>query len=272
MAKEIVIDYGIGDLTLYALVFNSAGLVWNGSAFETINSANWSTYAVAMTEESDTGIYTADFPSVVAGLYSISVRVRAGGSPAVADIIAGSGELDWAGSTVLSSGPNILTAAEAALFLRGESDDQAMLQMLPLIDEYLKNATGHDWAGDSTIHPAAKSAAGMLLIAWYDNPSMVGDIPSSLTGLLLQLEAEALQYVKITFEGLNGAGSISMESAREGASVISLTGVYGLTGDQRAKFESSISEEGLLAQTSGLDLSECQFVVVLKHPAEDVSA
>ena len=170
------------------------------------------------------------------------------------------------------SGPNILSAAEAALFLRCESDDQAMLLLLPLIDEYLKNATGHNWAGDSTIQPAAKSAAGMLLINWYDNPSMVGSSPTSLMGLMLQLEAEALQYVKVHFTGLNGAGSISMESAREGAQVISLTGVVGLTSDQRAKFESAISEEGLLAQTSGDDLSECQFVVVLKHPAEDVSA
>lgn len=169
------------------------------------------------------------------------------------------------------SGPNILSAAEAAIFLRSVADDQAMLQMLPLIDEYLKNATGHDWAGDAVIHPAAKSAAGMLLINWYDNPSMVGNSPTGLTGLLLQLEAEALDYVRIHFTGLNGAGSISMESAREGASVISLTGVYGLTGDQRAKFESAISEDGLLAQTSSDDLSECQFVVVLKHPAEDVS-
>jgi hypothetical protein len=170
-----------------------------------------------------------------------------------------------------TTGPYILSAVEAANFLRCEPDDQVMLQFLPMIDVYLENATGHNWANDDPVPAVAKSAAGMLLIAWYDHPEMVGSSPTSLLGLLVQLEAEALKYKKYTVEGLNGAGSIFLSNALEGSSVLSVTGVVGATGDQSAKFETTISEENFIKQTSADNLDEKFFVVVLKHPAEDVS-
>ncbi len=167
---------------------------------------------------------------------------------------------------------NILTAAEAANFLRSTSDDAVMLQFLPLVDQYLKQATGHDWATDSTIHNTAKLAAGMLLTYWYDNPGMVGQAPGALSGALVALEAEALKYRKYEFEGLDGAGSISLPGARVGDDIVILVGVYGVTGNQSSKFEGTISEEDEIQQTDAGDLSENQYVVVLKHPADDVSA
>jgi hypothetical protein len=176
---------------------------------------------------------------------------------------------------VLSKPPvynTILTPIEAANCLRCEPDDQVMLQMLPMLDVYLENATGHDWASDATISDTAKAAAGMLLIAWYDHPEMVGSSPTSLVGLLVQLEAEALKFQKYEFEGLSGGGSIYLPGAREGAAVVKVQGVTtGLTGDQSAKFESVISASNYLVQTSTDDLDEKFFVVVLKHAADDVS-
>jgi len=121
----------------------------------------------------------------------------------------------------------------------------------------------------------AKAAAGMLLVLWYDNPAQAGAdgiMPFGLTNVLTQLEAEALKYRKYEFEGLSGAGAITLPGAREGDTVIKLVGVYGLTGDQTAKFESSISEENQIVQTYGSDLTEKQFVVILKSPAEDITA
>lgn len=147
-----------------------------------------------------------------------------------------------------------------------------MLQLLPLVDEYLKNATGHDWASDGTIHNAAITAAGMLLIHWYDNPAMVGQAPVTVRGTLLQLEAEALKYRKYEFAGVNGAGGISLPGARQGDDVVKLIGTYGVSGDQSANFEGTISEDDAIQQTSSSDLSENLYVVVLKHPADDVSA
>jgi hypothetical protein len=167
---------------------------------------------------------------------------------------------------------NILTAPEAANFLRSTADDAVMLQFLPLVDQYLQQATGHDWAADAEVHDTAKLAAGMLLTYWYDNPGMVGQAPGTLSGSLVALEAEALKYRKYEFEGMNGAGSISLPGARTGDDVIKLVGVYGVTGDQSGKFEATISVDDQIQQTDAGDLSENQYVVVLKHPADDVSA
>lgn len=39
---------------------------------------------------------------------------------------------------------NILTASEASAVLRCETTDADMLALLPLVDAYIRNATGHD--------------------------------------------------------------------------------------------------------------------------------
>jgi hypothetical protein len=167
---------------------------------------------------------------------------------------------------------NILTPAEAAQFIRSTADDAVLLMFQPLVDAYLKNASGHDWTTDSTKHPTAKTAAGMLLTYWYDNPSMVGQAPASLSAALVQLEIEALKYRKYEFAGLESAGAISLDSARKGDEVILLVGTYGVTGDQTESFEAVVSEDGQIEQTDEDDLSDNLYVVVLKHPADDVSA
>lgn len=167
---------------------------------------------------------------------------------------------------------NVLTAAEAAIFIRSTATDAVMLQYLPLIDQYLISATGHDWATDSTIHPTAKLTAGMLLCYWYDNPGALGMTPNTVMGQLVQLEAEALKYRKYAFEGLSSPGAISLPGAREGDTVMKIVAVYGgLSGNQSSKFENVISEENQIVQTAG-DLYEVGLAVVLKDPYDDVSA
>lgn len=172
---------------------------------------------------------------------------------------------------------NILTAAEGANFIRSQDDDPAMLQLLPLIDDFIKRATGRDWTADSEINDSAKAAAGMLLALWYDNPAQARKgseslLPYGLTSVLAVLEAEALKYRKYQFEGISGAGDISLPGALQGDDVVSLTGVYGATGDQSSNFESEISDTGYIAQTSGSDLTDNLFVVILKSPKDDVVA
>ena len=168
--------------------------------------------------------------------------------------------------------PNILTAAEAANFIRTEATDAVLLMLLPQVDSYIHQATGRDWAADATIHPAAKTAAGMLIAAWYDNPLAVGTSTEGAANPLLQLEVEALKYRKSVFYGSDGAGAISLEDAQVGDDVIKLVGVYGVSGTQTTKFESKISIAGEIQQTDVGDLSENIYVVILKSPADDVSA
>ena len=94
---------------------------------------------------------------------------------------------------------NILTPTEAANVLRTGEDDPTMLQLLPLVDSYVKNATGRDWAADSPVRPEAKAAAQMLLVMWHENPGMIGGqnaLSFGLTAVLVQLEALALQLAE----------------------------------------------------------------------------
>jgi len=168
---------------------------------------------------------------------------------------------------------NILTAAEAANFVRTDTSDAVMLMLLPLIDDFIKRATGRDWTADNPINNVAKASAGMLLVQWYDNPTQSGTdlpLPFGLTNTLTQLEAEALKYRKYQFYGLSGVGSIRLQGAEVGDDVLSLVGVYGVSGDQKSKFETKISVRGVLQQTNSSNLSTNIYVAVLKSPADDV--
>ncbi len=163
---------------------------------------------------------------------------------------------------------NILTAAEAAQVLRCEATDALMLALLPSVDAYIKGATGHDWAADSTVNPAAKSAARILIALWHENPAMIGSqgaLPWGLSAVLSQLEALALRYV--IFEGSSSAGFISLSAAREGDTVSELVGVVNGSGSYTSSFENVISEDGYIRQTSSADLDGIWFRVLLTPPA-----
>jgi len=167
---------------------------------------------------------------------------------------------------------NILTAAEAAQFVRTDASDAVLLMLLPIVDSYILNATGRDWTVDTTINNTAKNAAGQLIAFWYDNPASVGVSPDGISAALMQLEAEALKYRKSVFYGRSGAGAIALADACVGDAVIKLVGVYGVSGDQSAKFEATITVKGQIQQSNGGDLSANIYAVILKNPAEDVHA
>lgn len=104
MAGEIQTDQpSLTGTTLYALVFNASGLVWNGTTFATPVAGSWATYAVALTEITGTGLFRGDFPAAPAGTYFVSARRRVGGSPAASDPIVALGRLDWSGSGLASA-------------------------------------------------------------------------------------------------------------------------------------------------------------------------
>ena len=98
MANEVEIFYSAGG-TLYFLVFNDARQVYNGTAFENVDTSRWIHYANIMTESNIPGRYYGDFPSVAAGTYAVSIYFRATGAPAYTDLDIGDGELVWNGFT-----------------------------------------------------------------------------------------------------------------------------------------------------------------------------
>ncbi|BCY18688.1 hypothetical protein hrd7_25370 [Leptolinea sp. HRD-7] len=160
---------------------------------------------------------------------------------------------------------NILTASEAAAVLRCESTDAAMLALLPQIDAYIKDGTGHDWTADSPIQDTAKAAARVLLVRWYEDPGRISDAPlHGIASLMTQLEVIALRYK--VFKGLVSAGAIAMDGVNAGDTVSKLTGLIGATGDQSAKFESVISVDGEIQQTANEDLSGIYFRAYIVPP------
>lgn len=81
----------------YFHVRDKTGQVWNGSNFVAYNSANWSTYSIALTEQTGSGYFKGDFPSAISrGKYTFIVYQ---GSPAtLGDPIVDRGFIDWDGS------------------------------------------------------------------------------------------------------------------------------------------------------------------------------
>lgn len=117
MSNELVIHYPTG-ATLYALLFDATGNVWNGSAFAAPGSASWTDYDIAMSEVATaTGIYRGTMPAAAAGTYGWVVRKQAGGSPAVVDIAVGSGEIRWTGTAeeTVPASANVTYSAGVAL-------------------------------------------------------------------------------------------------------------------------------------------------------------
>lgn len=152
---------------------------------------------------------------------------------------------------------NILTASEAATVLRCASTDADMLALLPLVDAYLKKATGRDWAADAVIHPDAKAAARMLLVKWHEDPGQLAggnSLDFGLRSILTQLEAISLCYRN--FAGRDGAGPIDLPGVTAGETVSTVTGLIGAAGDQKAAFETVITVDGEIQQVSTDDLSD----------------
>lgn len=168
----------------------------------------------------------------------------------------------------------ILTAAEAANVLRCAIDDPLMLQLLPQVDVYIQEATGRDWSADDPILAQAKSAAMMLLTMWHENPAMIGGdnvLHFGLSAVLTQLEAAALKYRATAFDGLDGGGYIYLAGAKTGDQIVALVGITGVSGDQRANFESVLAQDHYIQQTSGADLSDNQYLVTLISARDAVS-
>ncbi len=95
MAQFFQYDRGVTGETLYAFL-RPLGLetIWNGSAFEAYNVAHWTTYAITMTEQADTGSYFGTWPStLMVGWYDFTVYSQGDTSPVAGDTAVGSGPL-----------------------------------------------------------------------------------------------------------------------------------------------------------------------------------
>ncbi len=107
MANEIRATSDTGS-TLYALVFNAAGQVWQltTNTFVAYVGANIDNYDIALSEiATNSGQYRGTFDSdIAAGVYSVVLFEQAGGSPSATndERIGDTGIMHWDGSAELS--------------------------------------------------------------------------------------------------------------------------------------------------------------------------
>lgn len=104
MAAELQIPYTKTGATLYAIVRDTTGQVWDtvGGSFGAYATGSIGNYDIAFSEQGTASqFYTATFPaSISAGRYYVTVFEQAGGSPAEADTLVGHDRIDWDGSAV----------------------------------------------------------------------------------------------------------------------------------------------------------------------------
>jgi len=106
VSKQIKFTDPAGSTTDYISLINQSGQWYNTvtPAFEAFNASNWTSYAIAATQFGTSKVYSVDMPSVAAGVYDIVVRIQAGGSAAITDLIIGGGQIEWDGSSVVYQG------------------------------------------------------------------------------------------------------------------------------------------------------------------------
>jgi len=107
MASLRIETFKATNLTLYAILRNESGQLlteatpaWDA----TFTAAEWGTYDIPLTEQVDganrTGYYSATqaLPDTPAGNFTLEIRQRVGGSPALADPRVDIGSFSWYGA------------------------------------------------------------------------------------------------------------------------------------------------------------------------------
>jgi len=86
MLNQIQISYPQISNTIYVVVRNTAGKVWNGSSFETWADGSIGNYDLPCTYKGG-NLYSVDFPAGIArGYYTIQVVIQSGGTSSTSDL------------------------------------------------------------------------------------------------------------------------------------------------------------------------------------------
>ena len=217
MANELVIHYPTG-ATLYALLFDATGQIWNGSAFAAPSSAAWTDYDIAMSEVATaTGVYRASMPAAAAGIYGWVVRRQAGASPAVTDIAVGTGKIEWSGT------------AEVTLTSRAT---QASVDAIPATFTAALASFVNSYSTDATTAGSITRRRGD---SWTIVPAALG-VLTGYTSLWLTIKSshededeDAILHVKKNASGLLD-GLLYLNGAASTANLASVTVTDAATG------------------------------------------
>ncbi len=145
MAAEIQYRGPGSQRQCYHLIRNqTSGYIWSASGgtggFESIVSGNYSSYALADTEQGVSNVYVGNAPTALpAGDYAIDARQQVGGSPAWSDPGVAAGDLQWNGSKLLPLS-DLATSGQLGTITPMRIARGTMVVNFPF---YLKSAADH---------------------------------------------------------------------------------------------------------------------------------
>lgn len=101
MAGEIQVSF-VSAKTVYGLIRDRTGAIWNGSAFVAYATVNYALYVISLVEQGTaSGLYAGTFPATIpAGVYNLVAKQQVGGSPAETDFVVAMGEEQWNGTAI----------------------------------------------------------------------------------------------------------------------------------------------------------------------------
>lgn len=179
MADVLQIDYRTGR-TIYFLLRDSSGRIWNGASFESYLTANYATYPITAAEQGTaSGYYTAAWPSLDPGVYSIVAKEQAGASPAETDYSVGWETVTWGGSAVLTA-----SGIADAVLSRNFSSVETTAPKTSLCGAGLKLTSKFDVgagvAGDATVY----QTDGTTVFATQDKTTNTSLKPTQTLGVM----------------------------------------------------------------------------------------
>lgn len=226
MANELLINHTSGS-TLYALLFNAIGQIWNGNSFVEPGSAAWTDYDIAMSEvDVATGIYRGTMPAAVAGVYSLVVRKQAGGVPAATDGTVGVGSVEWNGTAEVMTSLETPQQVRDAMMLAPSAGAAAAGS----VDDHL----------DDLAAALAEATTNVTVVSAVDGGTMTmyraARFSAALTGLSIPADWTAMLWTVKTSTGQADTEAVlqilaSNPADEQADGLLYLNGVAGTAAD-----------------------------------------
>lgn len=168
--------YAVTGATVYAILHNPDGTVWNvmNSAWEAYNQSNWSQYAIPLTEQAGSYYYRAAMPAGSTTVIPTTVvYLQAGGSPTLGDIVIGSAQTS--GANLFAVNSNVVAASNLGLAAGSEVQGAAVSGTLSVtqMSSNLTNTLNNAYLGRSIVWTSGLLTGVAAGITAYDGTTKI---------------------------------------------------------------------------------------------------
>lgn len=230
MADTIQVTHTTG-VTLYVMIRDEDGDVYNGTAFETYSAANWLDYDYPLTEQTSSGVYTRAFPALATGDYNVTIYKQDGGSPVAGDLVVGLVLVPWDGTAIVSLEDCSDTSAAAAILSNPSN-------------KLLTDGSGEVTASNTTAIATAVWASGTRTLSSFG--TLVADVATAVWGAGTRLlTAFSFDTNNATLEGRLTSGRASnLDNLDVASSTLGTAANLALVKTATDKMEDTLELDG----------------------------